>query len=111
MQTSQSEVLREIASKLWHAPVGKILQGIDEAREQTKVVLVKTPVGIISVIFLLGHQSNSILIRGNGAGHFLFEMSADNFYDEANKEKQLGEIADMSVDWTDDTYRYPAELH
>ena len=111
MQNSQSEVMREIAGKLWHAPVGKILQGINETREQTKVVLVKTPVGIVSVIFMLGHQSSSILIRGNGPGHFLFEMSADNFYDEANKEKQLGEIADMSVDWSDDAYLYPAELH
>ena len=108
---SQSEILREIASKLWHAPVGKILQGLDEAREQSKVILVKTPMGIVSVIFMLGRQSSGILIRGNGTGHFFFEMSAENFYDEANREKELSEIAHMSVDWSDDQYRYPADLH
>jgi hypothetical protein len=102
MQTNQSEVVREIASKLWHVPVGKILQGLDGAREQNKVVLVKTPAGPVLVLFMLGHGSIGILIRGNGSGHFFFETSSDNFYDEANKEKQLKEIAHMSVDWNGD---------
>jgi hypothetical protein len=104
MENNPSEILREIASKLWHAPVGKIAQGLDGAREQTKVVLVKTPLGMVSVIFMIGHESINILIRGNSSGHFLFEMNPENFYDEANEEKQLKEIARMSVDWSGDEY-------
>ncbi len=104
MQNSDSEILREIASKLWNVPVGKILQGLNGAREQNKVVLVKTPAGQFSITFMLGHDSTGILIRGKGSGHFLFEMSSENFYDEANKEKQLKEIAHMSVDWSGEEY-------
>ena len=104
MKNNPSEILREIAGKLWHTPVGKIVQGLDGGLKQTKVVLVKTPFGIVSVVFMLGHESIHILIRGMSPGHFLFEMNSESFYDEANEGKQLKEIARMSVDWSSDEY-------
>ena len=104
MENNPSEVIREVASKLWHAPLGKILQGLSGATQQTKVVLVKTPHGIVSVVFMLGQESIHILIRGGDSGHFLFEMNSESFYDEANQEKELKEIAQMSVDWSSAEY-------
>ncbi len=104
MENNTSEILREVASKLWHAPLGKIVQGLDGASKRTKVVLVKTPFGIVTVIFMLGGESIHILIRGGNSGHFLFEMNSENFYDEANKEKELKEIAHMSAEWSSDAY-------
>ena len=104
MKNNPSEILREIAGKLWHTPVGKIVQGLDGGLKQTKVVLVKTPHGIVSVVFMLGQESIHILIRGGDSGHFLFEMNSESFYDEANQEKELKEIAQMSVDWSSAEY-------
>jgi hypothetical protein len=104
MENNSSEVVREIASKLWHAPLGKIVQGLDGISKRTKVVLVKTPFGIVTVIFMLGEESIHILIRGGNSGHFLFEMNSESFYDEANQEKELKDIAQMSVDWSSDAY-------
>ena len=109
MENNPSEVIREVASKLWHAPLEKIWQGLSGTAQQTKVVLVKTPFGVVTVMFMLGQESIHILIRGGDSGHFLFEISTENFYDEANKEKELKEIAQMSVDWSSDEYL--AEQH
>jgi hypothetical protein len=64
------------------------------------MVLVKTPLVILTVIFMLGEESIRILIRGGNSGHFLFEMNSESFFDEANKEKELKEIAHMSVNWS-----------
>jgi hypothetical protein len=100
MENNSSEILREVASKLWHAPLGKIVEGLAGPSKRTKVVLVKTPLGIITVIFMLGEESIHILIRGGNSGHFLFEMNSESFFDELNKEKKLKEIAHLSVDWS-----------
>jgi len=104
MEHNSSEILREVASKLCHAPLGKIVEGLAGTSERTKVVLVKTPFGIVTVIFMLGEESIHILIRGGNKGHFLFEMNSESFFDEANKEKKLKEIARMSVDWSSNEY-------
>ena len=104
MENNPSEILRELASKLSQAPLGKIVRGLGGAVRQTKVVLVNTPFGIVSVIFMLGQESIHILIRGGNAGHFLFEMNSENFYDAANQEKPLKEVAQVSIDWSSNDY-------
>ena len=104
MENNPSEILREIAGKLWRAPLGKIVKALAGTSTPTKVVLVKTPFGIVSVIFMLGQESITILIRGGNSGHFLFKINSENFYDEANTEKSLKEIAQVSVDWSSPEY-------
>jgi hypothetical protein len=104
MENNSSEIIREVASKLWHAPLGKIVEGLNGPSKKTKVVLVKTPFGIVSVIFMQGEESIHILIRGGESGHFLFEMNSESLFNEANKDKELKEIAQMSVDWTSNEY-------
>ena len=104
MENNSAEVLREVASKLWHAPLGKIVEGLSGTSKRTKVVLVKTPIGIVTVIFMLGEESIHILIRGGESGHFLFEIDSASLFDEANKEKRLKEIAHMSVDWSSNEF-------
>ncbi len=104
MENNHSEIIREVASKLWHAPLSKIVEGLNGASKRTKVVMVKTPFGIVSVIFMLGEESSHILIRGGESGHFHFEMNSESLFDEVNKDKELKEIAHLSVDWASNEY-------
>jgi hypothetical protein len=100
-QSQQSEVMREIAGKLWRCPVARIREGMREANinGMTKVLLIKTPAGLVTASFMTSKKKLGIMIKSLYPGYFYFEIPNSAFIAEENQDKELNAIAKMFCDW------------
>ena len=97
----QSEMMRELAGKIWRVPIAKIREGMRQANIQgiTKILQVYTPVGPINLIFLTSSSKIGIMMKGTGPNYFYWEFRVADFVLQENQGKELNTIAKMSCDW------------
>ena len=100
-QAMHAETMREIAGKLWRCPINRIREGMRESKINglTKVMMVKTPAGLMTVTFITSPHKIGIMIRGKSSDYFFFEIPQEKFVLDENQGKELNSIATMSCNW------------